>query len=358
MRCRPTPVVPLCSADPWRLLSPAATIAALRLEDPIATATRESIPHDELAPARTTPAYAPARCALWIVAAYLALTLVPAFRAIAGAATATAFTAHLAGLAAAAWAGWVLGRPSRHARGGAAYTRATLTWFPLIAIPLLYAEIPTLIAGAGSAYHDAEVQRWELALFGGTSPAATLAPALTSALASLPALVVSEALHAGYLSFYPIIYAPLVVVALRGDADALARGVTALVAVFAASYLAFVWFPVQGPRYLWAAPPGIPPGFFRALASSILESGSSRGTAFPSAHVAIAVTQSLFALRYHRPLGIIVAVLTALLTVGAIYGGYHYAVDAIAGALVGLLAGGLLRRWMVRSRTAGSEHLF
>ena len=36
-------------------------------------------------------------------------------------------------------------------------------------------------------------------------------------------------------------------------------------------------------------------------------------------------------------LGVVVAVTSALLMVGAVYGGFHYAVDVIAGALVGAI---------------------
>ena len=61
-------------------------------------------------------------------------------------------------------------------------------------------------------------------------------------------------------------------------------------------------------------------------------------------NVAVAAMQSLFALQWHRSFGILLSVLTALLTLGAVYAGYHYAVDVMAGAVVGLVAGFALRR--------------
>jgi len=151
-------------------------------------------------------------------------------------------------------------------------------------------------------------------------------------------------LHAGYLSFYAIIYLPVVVLFARGDREKFGRAIAGLTAIFAATYVVFVLFPVQGPRYLWPASTAIPDGVFRALTLRVLEGGSSRGTAFPSAHVAVAAMQSLFALQWHRPFGVLLSVLTALLTLGAVYGGYHYAVDVLAGAVVGLAAGLALRR--------------
>jgi membrane-associated phospholipid phosphatase len=67
----------------------------------------------------------------------------------------------------------------------------------------------------------------------------------------------------------------------------------------------------------------------------ILERGSSRGAAFPSSHAAVAVAQSVVLLRLWPRLGAVVSVLTALLLVGAVHGGFHYGVDMIAGTLLG-----------------------
>jgi membrane-associated phospholipid phosphatase len=102
-------------------------------------------------------------------------------------------------------------------------------------------------------------------------------------------------------------------------------------------YLIFVVWPVQGPRYL-SPPIGVPTGPVRGLALTILEGGSSRGAAFPSSHVAVAVTQSLVMLRHRRALGAVVSAVTVALALGAVYGGFHYAVDALTGALVGAAA--------------------
>ena len=60
--------------------------------------------------------------------------------------------------------------------------------------------------------------------------------------------------------------------------------------------------------------------------------------------MAVAAMQSLFALQWRRTFGVLLSVLTVLLTLGAVYAGYHYAVDVLAGAAVGLAAGFGLRR--------------
>jgi membrane-associated phospholipid phosphatase len=67
--------------------------------------------------------------------------------------------------------------------------------------------------------------------------------------------------------------------------------------------------------------------------------------------VAVATAQAILAIRYFGWRGAGVAVLTAGLALGAIYGGFHYAVDVIAGVGVGSLvtAAALLVNRVVRT---------
>ena len=79
----------------------------------------------------------------------------------------------------------------------------------------------------------------------------------------------------------------------------------------------------------------------------ILAAGSSRGAAFPSSHMAVTVAQTVMAFRWQPKLGAILALVSLLVGVGAVYGGFHYGVDMIAGALLGLVVAGavLMVRW-------------
>lgn len=196
---------------------------------------------------------------------------------------------------------------------------------PLALVPLMYAELPQLMTG--SAYGDPLVQSWEQMVFG-TQPARALA-------ATMPYAVVSEVLHGGYLSFYAIVYVPPLVAYVRGRAAAFDAALLAVMSTYAVCYLTFVLFPVEGPRYVWGPPADVPDGPVRSLTLALLERGSSRGTAFPSSHAAVSVAQTIVALRHQREVGTVVAIGTALLMVGAVYGGFHYAVDVIAGAILG-----------------------
>lgn len=220
----------------------------------------------------------------------------------------------------------------RHAAAGPAI-RVVADWYPLLVIPLLYSELGVLNRAVwGGRYFDSVILAWEQAIFG-AQPAASFA-------AAAPHLALSEALHAAYLSYYPIIYLPSLVLYLRGRRDAFASLLRPLVATFLLHYLVFVYFPVQGPRYLFPAPGGtVADGPLYQLTHRILEAGSSQGSAFPSSHMGVAVAQTVAAFRFLPRAAPLVLLASVGLGVGAVYGGFHYAIDMIVGALVGLAIG-------------------
>jgi membrane-associated phospholipid phosphatase len=207
--------------------------------------------------------------------------------------------------------------------------RPALDWLTLTIGPLMYVELRWIIAGFGAAHRDATVLGWEHALFP-SNPSATLAPRL-----HVP--WVSELLHLAYASYYLLVYLPPIALYLRGRRDAFVSTTLALTVVYGVCFITYALFPVDGPRYLVGAA-AAPEGPIRSFVLTLLDRGSSRGTAFPSSHVAASVVASLCALRHQRGVGIVVSVVTAALTVATVYGGFHYAVDALVGVILGGLA--------------------
>lgn len=217
------------------------------------------------------------------------------------------------------------------------------SWAPLLVLLLLYAEMPMLIRAAGhEQLFDARVIAWEQSLFGG-QPARAWA-------ARWPSLLLSELLHAAYLSYYAIIFVVPTALYVHGRQKQFHEAVFALMLTFVVCFAWYIVFPVAGPRYLW--PPGASvSGPMRTFTIWLLEARSARGTAFPSSHVAVAVTQAILAARYFGAPGAFVAVLAIGLALGAVYGGFHYAIDVVVGALVGAMVTGT---WLlVVSRAAG-----
>jgi membrane-associated phospholipid phosphatase len=209
--------------------------------------------------------------------------------------------------------------------------RVPFDWLPLLLIPLLYLELaPLNMMVHGGHYFDSIILSVEHAVFG--MPSRDLA-------VHFPKLWLSEILHAGYLSYYFIIFLPPLYLYATGRHDAFRRAVFTVLLSFFMHYLFFIYFPVQGPRYLFPAPTGvIAQGHVFQLTHRLLEAGSSRGAAFPSSHVGVSVTQTLSMMRFAPGLVPVLAILTILLANGAVYGGFHYATDATCGLLLGTLA--------------------
>ena len=207
--------------------------------------------------------------------------------------------------------------------------RPALDWLTLTIGPFMYIELRWIIAGLGAPHRDAAVVGWEHVLFP-SNPSATLAP-------RLPVAWVSELLHFAYASYYLIVYLPPIALYLRGRRDAFVSTTLALIVVYGICFVTYALFPVDGPRYLVGAA-AAPEGPIRSFVLTLLDRGSSRGTAFPSSHVAASVVSSLCALRHQRAVGIIVSVVTVALIIATVYGGFHYAVDALVGVILGGLA--------------------
>jgi membrane-associated phospholipid phosphatase len=152
-------------------------------------------------------------------------------------------------------------------------------------------------------------------------------------------LPLSEILHFSYISYYLIIYGPPIYLYLKGRRAAHQQLVFTLMLTFFVHYVFFIYFPVQGPRYLFAAPDAgnISTGFFYNLAHKILEAGSSRGAAFPSSHVGVSFAQAALAFQLLPGMAPAILVLSSGLALGAVYGGFHYATDVVCGLLLGVL---------------------
>jgi membrane-associated phospholipid phosphatase len=267
-----------------------------------------------------------------VLAAYLAASaLAAAAGAAAGRTPATVLAVHLAALCAILWI-------------ATRRVESLMTdWLPIIAVPFLYAELPAIHVGP---LHDAVVQRWESDWFG-ASPAHVAA-------VRWPSHALSELLHAAYLSYYAIIVVPPLVLYLKGDRARFGRVTAGLIAIFALCFAMFIVFPVAGPRYEWSAPPGVYDGPIRRFVLQVLEAGSSKGTAFPSSHVAVAAAQSVITLGWSRRFGVGLSIVTLLLAAGAVYGGFHYAVDAVAGGLIGCAVGTVFS-FAHRDESVGAE---
>lgn len=209
--------------------------------------------------------------------------------------------------------------------------------YPIILLLGLYGALDVLQGPALPTVHDATVQGWEQALFGG-QPSRDWWRAHPSAFWS-------TLLHAAYWGYYLIVPFPVILFALRGDRDALRRTILLEMGTFVFCYLWFVFFPVAGPYYTFARPEGAFVANPAArLVYATLAGGSSYGAAFPSSHVAATISAVVATWLGDRRWGRVLVVPALLLTVGTVYCQMHYGVDALAGLLTGVTLPTLLAR--------------
>jgi hypothetical protein len=208
--------------------------------------------------------------------------------------------------------------------------------YPLLLLVGLYSELDVLNGAGGVRVYDAIVQRWELAIFGTQVSAEWWR--------NVPSRFWSAVLHGAYLSYYIVVVAPAFYFAWRRDLPALRHFVLVVMTTFVLCYLAFIFFPVAGPYYVFPRPdPWFTDNVLARMVYNTLATGSSYGAAFPSSHVAATVAAAISAARGSRGLAWAMAVPTVLLTVAVVYCQMHYGVDALAGVLVGGMVSGLAR---------------
>ena len=233
------------------------------------------------------------------------------------------------------------------ARRAGAVGRFLGDWYPLLLVTALYTEVGLVNLADGRAY-DRLVLGWEQSVFG-------FQPAREWIRRS-PSVWLSWVLYLGYLAYYPIIAAAPLALWVTGQREAMRRVMTTIMATFYLCYTVFLLFPVVGPRHVFAAADNVATQTGIAqLTARFLEHVAAWGAAFPSSHVAVSVAATAAAFLEWRAIGLMLVVPTALLSLGSVYGQFHYAVDVLAGLGLGLaVAVGV---WLTSRQPSGAARV-
>jgi len=218
-------------------------------------------------------------------------------------------------------------------KAGTTFIRLVRLWYPFVLLPLLYWELSSLNRLITTSFFDSHVVSAEQALFG-WQPSQEL-----SIIAPWPFL--SELLHFCYGAYeilLPVI--GLTFFISRRDAE-FRRFATAVMFTFLACYLIFIIIPVRGPFHHFGPPATDSGGFVAGLIHRLLGVASSEGTAFPSSHVAASIAIWFGIRGVFRRLSWAVMIIVIGIILGTVYGGFHYAIDSLAGLIVGVTLGPL-----------------
>ena len=205
-----------------------------------------------------------------------------------------------------------------------------LELYPLVLIAMFWSELNRLRYPLHAASNDALIQRLDLSVFGLHLQAVWM-PAM-------PQVWVSELMHLVYFLYYPLIAVPSIALALQRRTGALREAVLRLMVTYLACFVVYAAFPVDGPscfvpRYQGAHTAGL----FYGLVHGAIALGDSRGTAFPSSHVAGAVTAACIGwLFFRRRVAWALIVQAAGVVASTVYTQNHYAIDSLAGVAFAL----------------------
>jgi membrane-associated phospholipid phosphatase len=211
-------------------------------------------------------------------------------------------------------------------------------WLPAIFFFTVFEEVSFLSLALRGAWQNPYLVAWESALF-------AVPPAEWLHRISSP--WVSEMLEFGYLSFYPLYPAVAGVLWLRRRRPSYAGGfrhlTDGLSVGYAVCYAAYLLFPTRSPSHNLEPTASValpqPRGLFHSMVSWLQSNAGVHGNAFPSAHIMLAFTVLAFVVRYFPRCAPWLLVSILLMCAGAVYDGYHYGVDVVAGAVLGMAAG-------------------
>jgi membrane-associated phospholipid phosphatase len=145
-----------------------------------------------------------------------------------------------------------------------------------------------------------------------------------------------EFFHFFYFCYYLII--PLTFILLyRKDVKIFENFVFQVSVLFYVCYVLFIFLPVEGPIPL-RNECYLEHGLFRAIVDFIWAKGENPGAGFPSSHVAVTFLVAWWGSKHFKRLKYVYWLTFLFLTIATVYCMFHYAVDAIAGLFLGILA--------------------
>ena len=229
--------------------------------------------------------------------------------------------------AAAAAIPWLLARAPRRQAGPMAVLRDL---YPLLFLAPYWTELDLLRDVLPPGSFDSLVATLDRLVFG-LHLHVTWMPAM-------PQVGLSELMFFMYFAYYPLIFLPPLVMALQGRRAAVRDIAFRLMVTYIGCYLIYICFPVYGPQYLMETYAGPhTEGFFYQIVEAAHQAGDSRGTAFPSSHVAGAVTIAYVGWRwFSRPVAVLLTIEAVGVILSTVYTQNHYGIDSLAGLLWGL----------------------
>ena len=139
----------------------------------------------------------------------------------------------------------------------------------------------------------------------------------------------------GYFAYYLMLPLGVVTMWLLRQTELFRRMNIAVAASFFVSYAMFLLFPLEGPRYaMHDLLPPLEGVIFYPLVMAIQDTGAIHGGCMPSSHTAVAWVITYYLYLAKRTLGRLLIGVSVLLSVGCVWGRFHYVTDVVLGLVI------------------------
>jgi hypothetical protein len=198
---------------------------------------------------------------------------------------------------------------------------APRAWLPLLYLPLGYWVPAMLTPDPGASHFEAWLRAHDAAW-------RTRLGEVSGATAAV--------LELAYMACYVVVPLAFAIVWREGTAGDVDRFWVAVLLSGFACYASLPWLVSRPPRMFEEHPTSH--AGLASLNVSLLRRVSHELNTFPSGHVAVAAAVALTVFPVSRAAGVFFSIAAIGIAAGAAVGRYHYGVDVIAGALVGIAA--------------------
>ncbi len=200
-------------------------------------------------------------------------------------------------------------------------------WYPPLIFLFFFEEIGLTVHAIFPGWFDEYLIRADYALFGAHP---------TVWIEQFSNYWLNEYMQLIYTSYFLLTIGLGAYLWMRGQRKDFSVFIASTCAAYYLCYVIFVLFPIESPyhtlRHLQQVE--LTGGPFTAFINLIEKHGRVHGGAFPSAHVAGAVTVLFSAYRFAPRIGYWLTPLVLSICVSTVYGRYHYAMDVFAGILM------------------------
>jgi membrane-associated phospholipid phosphatase len=201
--------------------------------------------------------------------------------------------------------------------------------YPLLLFPFFYRMTGGTVHMLFPEFLDPQLTNFEAAILG-VNPTLFIDQHLLN-------IVVDEFFSFCYFAYYLLVPIFFVATLFKGPRSVFVSSLTAVCATFFVSYLLFILFPLEGPRYHFAGSylHELNSIVFYPLTRLVIDKGAIHGGCMPSSHFAVALVILLYCFRHYRRTAWWLLPLVAGLAVGTVWGRFHYVSDVVAGGAIG-----------------------